>query len=105
MQDTIDRLCNDVRDDVIACRRHLHAHPELSFQEHETAQFIVDHLAALDGIEISRPSGTSVVGRLQGGAPGPTIAIRADFDALPNPRRDGSAIRFHQAGGHARVWT
>jgi hypothetical protein len=34
-------------------------------------------------MEISRPSGTSVVGRLRGGRPGPTVAIRADFDALP----------------------
>lgn len=83
MRDTIDQLCDEVRDDVIAWRRHLHAHPELSFQEHETAEFVVDHLKELGGIEITRPSGTSVVGRLQGGSPGPTVAIRADFDALP----------------------
>ena len=80
----LDALCDNVLSDVVAWRRHLHAHPELSFEEHQTAQFIVDRLADAESIEIgTRPSGTSVVGELQGGSPGPTVAIRADFDALP----------------------
>jgi amidohydrolase len=83
MKDRIDALAQDVSPKVIEWRRHLHANPELSFQEHKTGQFIVEHLEALEGIEISRPSGTSVVGRLRGSLPGPIIAIRADFDALP----------------------
>ncbi len=79
----LDALCDNVLSDVVAWRRHLHAHPELSFEEHQTAQFIVDRLADAESIEITRPSGTSVVGELRGGSPGPTVAIRADFDALP----------------------
>lgn len=83
MNDTIGAMVEALRPEVIGWRRHLHAHPELSFEEHETARFIVAQLGAIGGIEISRPSGTSVVGRLKGARPGPTIAIRADFDALP----------------------
>ena len=89
MKERLDQLARDVGDRVIAWRRHLHANPELSFEEHKTGQFIVEQLQALEGIEISRPSGTSVVGRLRGALPGPTIAIRADFDALPIEEETG----------------
>ncbi|WP_159886669.1 M20 family metallopeptidase [Paenibacillus puerhi] len=68
---------------VIAWRRHFHRHPELSFEEHATAQFIADTLSSFEGIEISRPTPTSVVGRLTGGQPGRVLALRADIDALP----------------------
>jgi amidohydrolase len=92
MKDAIDRLASELEPQVIVWRRHLHAHPELSFQEHQTGQYIVDALSELEGIEISRPSGTSVVGRLRGVRPGPTLAIRADFDALPIEERTGLAF-------------
>jgi amidohydrolase len=82
MHAPIDRLVDGVVEDVVGWRRHLHAHPELSFQETETSRFVAERLAALD-LEVSRPSGTSVVARLVGGRPGPTLAIRADMDALP----------------------
>jgi amidohydrolase len=82
MRDSLDDLAAAVAPDVVAWRRHLHAHPELSFQETETSRFVAERLGEL-GIEVSRPSGTSVVGRLAGGRPGPTLAIRADMDALP----------------------
>jgi amidohydrolase len=73
-----------VREQVIAWRRHLHQHPELSFHERETSQFIADTLAGFGGLEISRPTPTSVMARLFGGAgAGPVLAIRADIDALP----------------------
>jgi amidohydrolase len=68
---------------VVAWRRHLHRNPEISFQEHGTAQFIHDVLVAIDGLEVSRPTATSVVAQLRGAAPGRTIAVRADIDALP----------------------
>jgi amidohydrolase len=73
-----------VREQVIAWRRHLHQHPELSFHERETSQFIADTLAGFGGLDISRPTPTSVMARLIGGAgAGPVLAIRADIDALP----------------------
>lgn len=73
-----------VREQVVAWRRHLHQHPELSFHEHGTAQFVADTLASFGDLEISRPTPTSVVARLfGGGGPGAVLAIRADIDALP----------------------
>lgn len=98
MNDRIEKLIDGVRNKVVAWRRHMHANPELSFQEHETAAFIVERLKEIGGIEILRPSGTSVVGRLKGNKPGPTIAIRADFDALPIQEATGAAYASQRPG-------
>jgi amidohydrolase len=68
---------------VIAWRRHLHMHPEVAFHEVETSQFIVDTLAAIPGLTVTRPTATSVLAVLSTGKPGPTVAVRADIDALP----------------------
>lgn len=68
---------------MIQHRRHLHAHPELSFQEKETAAYIKGCLSEY-GIPFTQLEGYhSVIGRLQGARPGKTIALRADMDALP----------------------
>lgn len=72
-----------LREQTISWRRHLHMHPELSFHEHKTAQFVFETLAAMPGLELSRPTATSVVARLKGTSPGRVIAVRADMDALP----------------------
>ena len=72
-----------VRETVIEWRRYLHQHPELSFQEERTAQFIADTLAGFGPLAITRPTPTSVVARLTGPRPGPVLAMRADIDALP----------------------
>ena len=64
-------------------RRHLHSNPELSFEEKETSRFVYDTLESFGGLELSRPTPTSVVARLVGERPGRTIALRADIDALP----------------------
>jgi amidohydrolase len=72
-----------IREQVIDWRRYLHRHPELSFHEERTSRFIADRLAELDGLEITRPTPTSVLARLMTGRPGPVLAIRADIDALP----------------------
>lgn len=68
---------------LISWRRHLHQHPELGFEELETAKFVQEKLAAL-GIEYKGSVGkTGVVGLIKGEEPGPTVALRADMDALP----------------------
>ena len=66
-----------------AWRRHLHANPELSFEEHETSAFVEQTLRSFGGLEIERPTPTSVVARLRGSRPGKVVALRADLDALP----------------------
>ncbi|MCL4283153.1 MAG: amidohydrolase [Flavobacteriales bacterium] len=69
--------------DTIAIRRHLHARPELSFQEHETAAYIADRLRSW-GVEVRTGiAGTGVVGVLRGSGDGPCVCLRADIDALP----------------------
>lgn len=70
-------------DDMVEWRRHLHRHPELSFHETETIRFIVDKLHEF-GVEVKTGvGGGGIVGTIRGGNPGKTIALRADFDALP----------------------
>ena len=98
MNDQLDTLTNAIQDQVVAWRRHIHANPELSFEEHETGEFIAKTLQSFGNIEISRPSGTSVVGRLKGARPGPTIAIRADFDALPIQEATGLPFASRNPG-------
>ena len=74
-----------LENEMIAWRRHLHANPELSFQETETSNFIAQQLASFGGIEILRPTATGVIGRVLGlqAGPGRVIGIRGDIDALP----------------------
>ncbi len=76
-------LASDTVDRVVAWRRHLHAHPELSFHESETAAFVEEVLRGFGHLETRRLTPTSVVARLLTGRPGPVLALRADMDALP----------------------
>jgi amidohydrolase len=70
-------------DELVRLRRDIHRHPELAFQEVRTAALVADTLREIGGISIRTGVGkTGVVGDL-GTGDGPTIAIRADMDALP----------------------
>ena len=83
LADEIERRLPQVMPKVIAWRRDLHEHPELSNRETRTAKLVADHLRAL-GIEVREGvARTGVVGVLRGGRPGPVVALRADMDALP----------------------
>lgn len=69
--------------DLVQIRRDLHMHPELSYQEVRTPQKVADFLLSL-GLDVRTQVGErGVVGVLRGGKPGRTVALRADFDALP----------------------
>ncbi|KOS64040.1 amidohydrolase [Lysinibacillus sp. FJAT-14222] len=70
-------------DEMVAIRRHLHMHPELSFQEQETANYIIQFYKKLGVPVEANVSGYGLIARIKGSKPGKTIALRADFDALP----------------------
>lgn len=72
-----------VEQQMIEWRRDIHQHPELGEQETRTAKLVAEHLEKL-GLEVHTGIGrTGVVGILEGGKSGPTVALRADMDALP----------------------
>ena len=75
--------------ELIALRRKLHEHPELAFEEHETAKAVAGFLEKL-GIPFRKAVGkTGIVALIDGGKPGPTVGIRADMDALPINEQTG----------------
>lgn len=75
---------NQLFDKLVEWRRTFHQYPELSFQEFGTSRYIAETLEHMEGMRVETGVGvpTGVVGTLTAGA-GPTIAIRADIDALP----------------------
>ncbi|WP_235616320.1 M20 metallopeptidase family protein [Lysinibacillus parviboronicapiens] len=80
------RAINTLEQQVIAWRQHLHMHPELSHQEHQTAQYIYNQLLTFPHLEVKRLTETSVCAFLRGTkteGKGHTILLRADIDALP----------------------
>lgn len=79
----ISTLIEQTKPDLIEWRRYLHQNPELSFSEINTSQYVYDLLSSFEGLELTRPTPTSVMARLRGPKPGKTLAIRADMDALP----------------------
>ncbi len=83
MLDRVHSLADDVFPEVVRLRRLIHRRPELAFEEHETAALIAE---TLRGIGLDPTEGiatTGVIAHIQGGRPGPTVALRADIDALP----------------------
>lgn len=79
IHESIDSLYSEMVD----IRRHLHQHPELSFKEYKTAQYIADFYEELGIPYETNIGGNGVIATLEGGKPGKTVALRADFDALP----------------------
>lgn len=83
MQERIQQLANTYLPELITWRRHLHQHPELSYQEFETAKFVQDKLTEWK-IPFQVMANTGVIGLIKGKNPQTkTIALRADMDALP----------------------
>ena len=78
-------------------RRTIHRYPELSFNELKTARLVT---GVLDGLGVEAETGvakTGVVGHIVGGS-GPTVALRADMDALPIQEQNGSEYDSQRAG-------
>jgi len=88
-QATIAGRAAALEQQLIAWRRDIHAHPELSNREFRTAALVAEHLRGL-GLEVRTDiAHTGVAGYLEGGRPGPMVALRADMDALPVAEQTG----------------
>jgi amidohydrolase len=91
----LDELTAQELPKVIAWRRDLHEHPELGNRETRTAALIAAHLKHL-GLKVETGvAHTGVVALLEGGRPGPTVAVRADIDALPVTEKTDVPFRSH----------
>lgn len=85
---------------LIEIRRYLHENPELAFEEFQTSAYIIAFLKEI-GLEVFTEVGkTGVVGLLKGTAPGPTILLRADMDALPIKETTNLAFESKNPGKH-----
>jgi hippurate hydrolase len=83
---------------VVAWRHHIHAHPELGFNEHETARFVAEHLRSF-GLEVHEGiGGTGVIGVLRSGSGSRAIGIRAELDALPVVERSNLSYTSRNDG-------
>ena len=83
---------------LIEIRRDIHAHPELGFEEVRTAGVVAGELTRLGIPHRTGVGQTGVVGLIQGGRPGPVLAIRADMDALPIQEKSGLALASTSPG-------
>lgn len=89
LDEDINRHAESLADEVVAWRRDIHQHPELSNREFRTSRIVAEHLERL-GMQVQTGvAHTGVVGVLQGGLPGGVVALRADMDALPVVERTG----------------
>ena len=109
----IDEIVRAITPDLVALRRDIHAHPELSLEEIRTAALVADRFKAL-GLKVRTGiGGTGVLAVLRGGKPGPVVGFRADMDALPITEetglpfastqravRDGREVGVMHACGH-----
>ena len=84
-------------------RRHLHTHPELAFEERETAAFVADQLHRLGRYDIHEGvAGTGIMADLAGRPGAPLVALRADMDALPIEESQSHELRsVHPGRMHA----
>ena len=89
LKQDLDNQLEPLMNKVIEWRHDIHQNPELGNREFRTAKKVADHLSSLD-IEVETGIAyTGVVGLLKGGLPGPTVALRADMDALPVVEKTG----------------
>jgi amidohydrolase len=89
MRTEADTAARNVEQKVIAWRRDIHANPELGNREFRTAALVATHLEQLELEVTTGVAHTGVVGLLRGGQSGPTVALRADMDALPVTEQTG----------------
>ena len=94
LQQKIKQLALEFKDEFIEIRHHLHANPELSYQEYETSRFVQSKLEDL-GISCKKLADTGITAVIEGKNPASRIvAIRADMDALPIYEENNVHLRW-----------
>ena len=98
IKEKIQTLAKEIFDDVVATRRYLHSHPELSFHEVETSAFVANKLDEL-GLDYQRMADTGLVALIKGDKPSDqVVALRADMDALPITEANDVPYRSQNKG-------
>ncbi len=98
LQQKIKDLAGKYAEEFISVRKHLHAHPELSYHEFETSQFVQSKLKDF-GIPFTVKATTGVLGIIEGKNPGSrVIALRADMDALPIQEENETSYKSQNPG-------
>lgn len=94
---SLESIFTEVTPKVVEWRRYFHEHPELGNREFNTNKKVEETLQRL-GISTKKIAKTGIVGVLQGGKPGPVVALRADMDGLPVEERNGLAFASKAKG-------
>lgn len=97
-QTLIASLSTRIEPELIEIRRDLHAHPELAFEEVRTSGVVSRELERMGIAHQTGIAKTGVVAMIEGGRPGPVLAIRADMDALPITERTGQPFASRTEG-------
>ncbi|GAB4382518.1 MAG: M20 family metallopeptidase [Salibacteraceae bacterium] len=97
IKDEISALAKELFEKVIQHRRYLHRHPELSFQEHNTAAYVAGELSRM-GLSPVRVADTGVVAHIAGKDGDRVVALRADMDALPITEQNEVDYRSENPG-------
>ena len=98
LQDLIKKYAAQYKEQVVAWRRHIHSHPELSGEEQNTSLFIQKVLTELGIPFVNDVSDYAVIGKIEGAHTGPVIALRADIDALPIHEETGLPFASQNKG-------
>ncbi len=97
-KEKIQELSQNIFNEVVANRRHLHSHPELSFHEVETSAYVAGKLEAL-GLTYQRMADNGLVALIKGDKPSDqVVALRADMDALPITEANDVPYRSQNTG-------
>lgn len=100
MIDELKSRIAEIEDDLVAWRRDFHRHPEVAFHEERTSRVIKEYLEGL-GLPVKTMAGTGLRADLRGGGDGPTVALRADIDALPiQEQGDKDYISLNPGAAH-----
>ena len=96
--DRIRSRAQSLHQQVTTWRRHLHQHPELAFEEHQTAAFVAENLKQLGLSPLTGIAKTGITAEIKGKRPGPTLALRADMDALPIQEENETEYKSRNLG-------